>query len=116
MTVKYISWMIVGNHLDKTKVYKYDIITRHNKRGDLDLLTQLNDLFAKREIHSPYLVVTPLISNDDIAPFGIRYDNGFTANECNQTIDRIIDGLKELFPDCLIQIDPLKTYILIDWN
>jgi len=29
---------------------------------------------------------------------------------------KIFNGLKERFPDCLIQIDPLKTYILIDWN
>jgi len=30
--------------------------------------------------------------------------------------NRIYDKLKEIFPDCSIQIDPLKTYILIDWN
>jgi len=29
---------------------------------------------------------------------------------------KIFEGLKERFPDCLIQIDPLKTYIIIDWN
>jgi hypothetical protein len=30
--------------------------------------------------------------------------------------NRIYDKLKEIFPDCIIQMDPLKTYILIDWN
>lgn len=31
-------------------------------------------------------------------------------------LDDILLKLYELFPDCKIQVDPLKTYILIDWS
>jgi len=30
--------------------------------------------------------------------------------------DKILNSLKEKLPDCDIQMDPLKTYILIDWS
>jgi hypothetical protein len=31
-------------------------------------------------------------------------------------LDVILSKLHELFPDSTIQVDPLKTYILIDWS
>jgi len=39
-----------------------------------------------------------------------------TQEELNNLKDQIYSKLKDRFPDCLIQMDPLKTYILIDWN
>lgn len=39
-----------------------------------------------------------------------------SENEIDEIKLKIFEGLKERFPDCLIQIDPLKTYIIIDWN
>lgn len=29
---------------------------------------------------------------------------------------RVVDGLKEVFPDMRIVTDPLNTYILLDWS
>lgn len=31
-------------------------------------------------------------------------------------IPQIIEALKERFPDSVIQVDPLKTYVHIDWS
>ena len=31
-------------------------------------------------------------------------------------LNEVVVKLHELFPDCTIQVDPLKTYILIDWS
>lgn len=31
-------------------------------------------------------------------------------------LDDVLSKLRELFPDSTIQVDPLKTYILIDWS
>ena len=39
-----------------------------------------------------------------------------SKNELESVQLKIFEELKVRFPDCLIQIDPLKTYILIDWN
>jgi hypothetical protein len=36
--------------------------------------------------------------------------------DVNLIIDNIIIKLKERFSDSIIQLDPLKTYILIDCN
>jgi hypothetical protein len=32
------------------------------------------------------------------------------------TTQRVVDGLKEVFPDMRIVTDPLNTYILLDWS
>ncbi len=31
-------------------------------------------------------------------------------------IPRIISTIEERFPDCVISVDPLKTYIIINWG
>ena len=31
-------------------------------------------------------------------------------------LDDVLSKLRELFPDSTIQVDPLKTYILVDWS
>ena len=66
----------------------------------------------------------------NILPDSTKYENQNYYTYCSQSIKmnviseteideiklKIFEGLKERFPDCLIQIDPLKTYIIIDWN
>ena len=44
--------------------------------------------------------------------------NGITDIDTyiNEFIDKLIDKLKENFIGCDIIIDPLKTYIIIDWS
>ena len=37
-------------------------------------------------------------------------------NELNEVKMFIIDALKGFFPDSKIEMDPLKTYLFIDWN
>ncbi len=115
MLISQISWMIISHHMDNSKIYKHDLI--HNFEGsDGDLVTQLNSIFTGQSrdlyIHShPHL-----ISFDDIAPFHVEYTDRISVNESINTLNRITDGTKELFLDCLIQSDPLRTYILIDCN
>jgi hypothetical protein len=117
LIIRQIYFTVINHHLDKTKVYKYDIITDSDKGDNLGLLSQLNNIFAGRKYlsYSPF-TSSRAISWDDIAPFPDDYGDAFTEDDCNQTMDWIIGGLRELFPDFLIQTDPLKTYILIDWN
>jgi len=60
-----------------------------------------------------------------------NYDYNYNIYNCNTHIPifypiledeitdikmKILEGLKERFPDCSIEIDSLQTYILIDWN
>jgi len=45
-------------------------------------------------------------------PYGV-YSNKITKDEY---LDMFIEKLKELFIDCDFIIDPLKTYVIIDWS
>lgn len=38
------------------------------------------------------------------------------ADVSRPILNEVLEKLHELFPDCTIQVDPLKTYILIDWS
>jgi hypothetical protein len=49
---------------------------------------------------------------DAIRQFHIR---GFTS-KLDEYLPQFIDKLKETFVGCDIIIDPLKTYIIIDWS
>ena len=53
-----------------------------------------------------------------IQQLGRRSCNGITDIDkyINEFIDKLIDKLKENFIGCDIIIDPLKTYIIIDWS
>lgn len=37
-------------------------------------------------------------------------------NQWNSYLPVILEKLQELFPDVSFQVDPLKTYLLIDWS
>lgn len=37
-------------------------------------------------------------------------------NKWNSYLPVILERLQELFPDVAFQVDPLKTYLLIDWS
>ena len=39
-----------------------------------------------------------------------------THRQQENILTSIMEKLNELFPDCTIQVDPLQTYILIDWS
>jgi hypothetical protein len=50
-----------------------------------------------------------------------KYDFVYEFSSKNYDLDetskiKLLNSLKEKLPDCEIQIDPLKTYILIDWS
>jgi hypothetical protein len=48
----------------------------------------------------------------------LRATNGYGNRMPQPTsiLEDVLDKLKELFLDCIIQVDPLKTYIIIDWS
>jgi hypothetical protein len=48
----------------------------------------------------------------------LRASNGYGNRMPQPTsiLEDVLDKLKELFLDCIIQVDPLKTYIIIDWS
>lgn len=37
-------------------------------------------------------------------------------NSIKYCIPQIVDALRKKFPDCKIQLDPLNTYVIIDWS
>ena len=41
---------------------------------------------------------------------------GFISSNMDQYLPRFIEKLKELFIGCDIIMDPLKTYLIIDWS
>jgi len=42
--------------------------------------------------------------------------SGYGLSKAEDYLPRFIDKLKELFIGCDIIVDPLKTYIIIDWS
>ena len=42
--------------------------------------------------------------------------NGFNSTNLDEHVPQFIEKLKEVFIDCDIIIDPLKTYLIIDWS
>lgn len=46
-----------------------------------------------------------------------KFESDFNRQLPNESIKMgIMNALIERFPDCSIQIDPIKTYLFIDWN
>lgn len=37
-------------------------------------------------------------------------------NSTRYCIPQIVEALRSKFPDCKIQLDPLNTYVIIDWS
>ena len=56
------------------------------------------------------------INNTSIDKYYNKYKCSFDTNQYNEFIDKLTDKLKENFIGCDIIIDPLKTYIIIDWS
>jgi hypothetical protein len=44
------------------------------------------------------------------------YLSGFSQGTTDEYLPRFIEKVKETFIDCDIIIDPLKTYLIIDWS
>ena len=41
----------------------------------------------------------------------------YSVSKCKEeNLDTILSRINEMFPDSKVAIDPLKTYILIDWS
>lgn len=46
-----------------------------------------------------------------------KFESDFNKQSPNELVKMgIMNGLIERFPDCSIQIDPIKSYLFIDWN
>jgi hypothetical protein len=46
-----------------------------------------------------------------------KFESDFNRQLPNESVKMgIMNALIERFPDCSIQIDPIKTYLFIDWN
>jgi hypothetical protein len=110
MAISQISWQIINHNTNKDKIFSLDVM-RGRKMGNFQ--SYLNEVFSGRENINPCLM-----TSIDIAPFPgeLVQVEQITKEETNETLDKIVNGLKELFPDSLIQIDPKKTYIYVDWN
>lgn len=50
---------------------------------------------------------SPMLPFYGLRPIPVEHENIFP---------RIMARLRELFPDCVLQLDPGLTYILIDWS
>ena len=60
--------------------------------------------FVYRVDHRYYPAILPFYG---LRPIPVEHENIFP---------RIMARLRELFPDCVLQLDPGLTYILIDWS
>jgi hypothetical protein len=56
------------------------------------------------------------LNSNNIHSIRIRNQNSKFSYTLDEYLPRIIDKLKEIFIGCDIIIDPLKTYLIIDWS
>ena len=49
---------------------------------------------------------------ENIVPVG----SGFKSGRVYNCLNELLEAIKNTFPDCTITIDPLETYIIIDWS
>ena len=85
--------------------------------------------YTKQRVLKELLIIrinveSKVLRNESKYIYEIRNDikHGF-LNPCNNSFPPVVGCLKELleaikisFPDCSILIDPLETYIIIDWS
>ena len=90
---------IIFDRVKELQSYKYEFTSNISRPKCENILNKLNAGYTN-EIHKLYSI--SIFNNN--------------PNLLDEIKLKIFNGLKERFPDCLIQIDPLKTYILIDWN
>ena len=89
---------------DTDTTFKYDFekeLTMNQYRG-YDAFHVLNEVFNDK-----------MIANNFKNTISYKY---ITTEDYEGVKMKIVEGLKERFPDSLIQIDPLKTYIYINWT
>jgi hypothetical protein len=56
------------------------------------------------------------ITNDIQGSLRASNSSGNRMPQPTSILEDVLDTLKKLFLDCIIQVDPLKTYIIIDWS
>jgi hypothetical protein len=117
--INIISTQIINNTIDEAKYNNLESLIISNKIDD----KKLEEIFIKIKEQQIYLYYFKQIN--DINNLRIKKINekiGYykttmlTKTEIDNIKQRIYILLKERFPDCIIQMDPLKMYILIDWN
>jgi hypothetical protein len=83
-----------------------------------EFINQIQKIVKKTEEQKKYIIdkVREMQKFKYEFKYPIRSEYAITQNEFESIKLKIFEELKVRFPDCLIQIDPLKTYILIDWN
>jgi len=94
---------VIKDKVKSIQKIKYEFKSNNNKH---DLLSVLNNIGRE------YIMQYPR----KLADFNCIKIITITETELDNIKDQIYNKLKERFPDCLIQMDPLKMYILIDWN
>ena len=101
-----ITILIINN----TKV-KYDFKSNNFRRSDScrypDYIQSINIDFNQYRTKYPFF--SSLAEPSDPV-------TKITETDIDNIKDQIYSKLKEIFSECIIQMDPLKTYILIDWN
>lgn len=95
---------IFGNNMKKDKKYVYNF-KDNTLRGWGIAYEIINIMNAKG-----YTIqgIQPCLGNN--------YQGIANEEDVVKVTKKIVEKLKERFPDCLIESDMLSTYIVIDWN
>jgi len=46
----------------------------------------------------------------------MRIGGNMALDKAFNCLNELLEAIKNTFPDCIITIDPLETYIIIDWS
>ena len=98
----YTTDIILTKNTDTTFKYDFEKELTINQYRGYDAFNVLNEVFNEKMIANNFknTISYKCITKEDYE--GVKM--------------KIVEGLKERFPDSLIQIDPLKTYIYINWT
>jgi hypothetical protein len=94
---------VIKDKVKSIQKIKYEFKSNNNKHDLLNVLNNIGRQYIMQ--YSPKL-----------ADYNCMKIITITETDIDNIKDQIYSKLKEIFPDCIIQMDPLKTYILIDWN
>jgi hypothetical protein len=107
--VDHIVWNVINSQNDASKMYRFTF--RYEYRSGL-LLSEMNAMFQGASRVTDIGEYTGLTAKFPVS----LYTYKISEDECKRTLERIVEGLEAVFPDCLIRLDLTRADIKIDWN
>jgi len=89
--------------ITRTQLQNFDFIKEQEERRFNEMMDRFITAFNN------YMVSSQSRNKTQYIEYGVRVRYGSSLN-------RFIEKLREMFIDCRIIIDPLESYVIIDWS